>query len=590
MMDVAIYARVSTTQQAQEQTIDQQVSRLQAQVQEQGGQLVPERIFRDDGYSGATLARPGLDALRQAIADGLISQVLITAPDRLARNYVHQVLLLEELRASGCQVTFLERPMSADPHDQLLLQIRGAVAEYERTLITERLRRGRLAKLRAGALLPWASPPYGYQGDLLHPRDPAGLQPEPVRAAVVQTIFAWYLEDQATLSSVAKRLGQSGVPSPTGQPYWSSAMVRRIVRNPIYVGDPPALPALQRTGDTDPIPLTLPPLIGREEFTLAADKLVRNQREASRHNTTHPYLLRGRIRCGHCQLQATGATRRGGSYYRCNGTTNRSRLARGRTCPGRLIPVGQVDELVWTDLVGVLTDPVHLAQALARAQQGAWLPQTLTARQQALQRARGALARQDERLLEAYLAGVLELAEFDRKRRESAERRRAIATQQRQLDAATQQQQDLASVAASLEEFCGAIRTGLADADFAQRRALVELLVEQVVVTDEQVEIHYIMPVRQPTTVQSNGQLWKGYLGACVGPQPDMSSPLEPLPNPSKRQACRSRGRGTLHIRPESRQSQDVTPPPSQPPRPALRKKPVPRVARWKDKAPRLGP
>jgi site-specific DNA recombinase len=111
--------------------------------------------------------------------------ILITAPDRLARNYVHQVLLLEEITATGCQVQFLDRPMSQDPHDQLLLQIRGAVAEYERSLIAERMRRGRLRKLQAGILLPWTKPPYGYRVDPDHPRDPAGVRQDRVEAAAV---------------------------------------------------------------------------------------------------------------------------------------------------------------------------------------------------------------------------------------------------------------------------------------------------------------------------------------------------------------------------------------------------------------------
>ena len=129
----------------------------------EGWTLTPAHIFRDDGYSGASLARPGLDRLRDAVKGREVDRVLVTAPDRLARNYVHQMVLLEELARAGCEAVFLDRPMSDDPHDQLLLQIRGAVAEYERTLIAERMRRGRLAKLRAGRLLPWTRAPYGYR-------------------------------------------------------------------------------------------------------------------------------------------------------------------------------------------------------------------------------------------------------------------------------------------------------------------------------------------------------------------------------------------------------------------------------------------
>ncbi|MBJ6127736.1 recombinase family protein [Microvirga sp. BT325] len=98
-----------------------------------------------------------MERLRDRAALRELDRVLITAPDRLARNYVHQVLLLEEITATGCEVEFLDRPMSQDPHDQLLLQIRGAVAEYERSLIAERMRRGRLRKLQAGILLPWTA-------------------------------------------------------------------------------------------------------------------------------------------------------------------------------------------------------------------------------------------------------------------------------------------------------------------------------------------------------------------------------------------------------------------------------------------------
>jgi site-specific DNA recombinase len=161
-MRVAVYARVSTTRQAQAQAIEQQLDRLREAVAGRGGELEEQHVYRDDGYSGASLSRPGLDRLRDHAVLADLDLVLVTAPDRLARNYVHQVLLIDELARHGCQVEFLDRPMSADPHDQLLLQIRGAVAEYERTLIAERMRRGRQAKLRAGSLLPWTCPASGW--------------------------------------------------------------------------------------------------------------------------------------------------------------------------------------------------------------------------------------------------------------------------------------------------------------------------------------------------------------------------------------------------------------------------------------------
>ena len=174
-MTVAIYARVSTQRQAQAQTIEQQLDRLRAHLRERGVELASGSVFRDDGYGGATLNRPGLDRLRDAVRAGEVDRLLVTDPDRLARSYVQLMVLLEELERFGCEVTFLDRPMGREPQDQLLLQIRGAVAEYERTLIAERMRRGRQAKLRAGCLLPWTRPPYGFRLDPDRPRDPAGV-------------------------------------------------------------------------------------------------------------------------------------------------------------------------------------------------------------------------------------------------------------------------------------------------------------------------------------------------------------------------------------------------------------------------------
>src|SRR5213592_3839203 len=198
-MRAAVYARVSTTRQAQAQGIEQQLDRLRAAAAERGWELDDQHVYRDDGYSGARIGRPGLDRLRDHAALAELDVVLVAAPDRLARNYVHQVLLIDELAARGCQVEFLDRPMRSDPHDQLLLQIRGAVAEYERTLIAERMRRGRLAKMRAGALLPWTRPPFGYRLDPDRPRDAAAVRVEAGEAAVVAEIFATYAQEKQSL-------------------------------------------------------------------------------------------------------------------------------------------------------------------------------------------------------------------------------------------------------------------------------------------------------------------------------------------------------------------------------------------------------
>jgi len=258
MKTTAIYVRVSTERQSQAQTIEQQVDRLQEHLKAEGQALSDNQIFRDDGYSGASLNRPGLDQLRDQVKRACFERVLITSPDRLARRFVHQILLIEEWERTGCQVEFLDRPMSQDPHDQLLLQIRGAVAEYERVLIAERMRRGRQLKLRSGTLLPWTLPPYGYRSSPDCPRDPSGVRIETVEAASVQELFARYLEPRGTLLNLAKYLLDLQLPSPRGNPRWSAASLRGILTNPaytgkLYIGRRKSRPAYTRRSATHPL-------------------------------------------------------------------------------------------------------------------------------------------------------------------------------------------------------------------------------------------------------------------------------------------------------------------------------------------------
>jgi site-specific DNA recombinase len=402
-MQVAAYARVSTRRQAQAQTIEQQLDRLRTHAATRGWELTQENVFRDDGYSGASLRRPGLDHLRDAVASARLDRILITTPDRLARNYVHQVLLVEELQGYGVAVEFLDRPMSHDPHDQLLLQIRGAVAEYERTLIAERMRRGRLRKLRAGVLLPWTRPPYGYRVDPERPRDPAGVRLDEAEAAVVRGLFAWFVDEGVSVCELARRLRGLGIASPWGRSFWCLSAVRGVLTNPVYTGQVfanrlrarpierrrSALRPAGRTGDsrrvTDPsewiLVATVPAIIDREQFERAQERLAYNQRMAPRNNRVHEYLLRGLVSCGHCHRACAGRhVWRGYDYYVCRTRTQSSPQSPGEHCPTRHIPGGPLEELVWRDLCEVLSTPEMIAHAMERARGGHWLPQEMQAR------------------------------------------------------------------------------------------------------------------------------------------------------------------------------------------------------------------
>ncbi len=532
-MRAGIYARVSSKRQAQDHTIDQQLASTRSYIQDQGWELNEEHIYRDDGYSGANLSQPGLDRLRDAAAVADMEVVVMTAPDRFARKYLHQVLLIEELESSGVQVVFVERPMSEDPNDQLLLQIRGAVAEYERTLITERMRRGKLAKLRAGLLLPWTRGHYGYRVDPERPRDPAGVRVDPVEAVVVQQLFAWYLEEGATLYTVGKRVQRAGVVTPRGCTYWTGCTVRAILRDATYTGVAYGnrYRSVHATGRRSPlfpvgpgksyvlkpaeewVAIAVPAIVSAEEYALVQEKLAHNQQTALR-NTQHPYLLRGHVCCGMCQLVASARTTpQGHQYYVCHGRTDRRRLSQGERCRSRYIPARQLDEVVWTDLCRVLTDPEQLETALQRAQSGAWLPQEVQARQANVRHAIAGLERQQERLLTAYLGEIVQLPEFERKRRELDQKMTSLRAQHQQLEALAGQRRELQQIAASMETFCSQVRTGLEVATFEQKRRLMELLVDQVVVTDEEVEIRYVMPTSPNGARQPFCQLRLDYRG-----------------------------------------------------------------------------
>jgi site-specific DNA recombinase len=515
---VALYVRVSTSRQVQHQTIEQQLERLHAHVRAQAAWACREaHVFRDDGYTGAALARPGLDRLRDAVKAREVDRVVVTAPDRFARNYVHQMVLLEEFARAGCAVEFLDRPMSDDPHDQLLLQIRGAVAEYERTLIGERMRRGRLSKLQAGLLLPWTRPPYGYRLAPDRPRDPRGVSADPAEGAVVAELFARYLEPGMSLGALAKWLTARGVPTRFGGPTWCSPSVRGLLRNPAYTGQLYAHRTRYRAaqirrsathpigrpqGSATPLPPEawvyvgqIPALVSQAQFDAVQAKLAQNRGFARRHNMAHDYLLRCLVSCGRCGLACVArASNQRDHYYLCTGKQQSVHSHRATRCPARYTPVRPLDALVWADVCALLSAPEHLAAALARAHGGAWLPQELTARRENLRKGQGHLRQQLDRLTEAYLRAVIPLDEYERRRGDLAQRAQALEAQEIQLRGEAEQQEHLAAVTASLEVFRLRVASGLADAAFAQRRALVELLIDRVIVTDTDVEIRYVLP------------------------------------------------------------------------------------------------
>jgi site-specific DNA recombinase len=526
-MRIGIDARGSTQRQAQADGIAQQIDRLQAHALQQGWTVAAEPIFRDDGSSGARLTRPGLERLRDSAALHELDRVLIPAPDRLARNDVHQGLLLEEITAPGGQVAFLDRPMSQDPHDQLLRQIRGAVAEYERSLIVERMRRGRLRKLQAGILLPWTRPPYGDRVDPDRPGDPAGVRTDTAQAAVVAEMSAWYADEARSLFGLATKLQRDRVAPPGGRGYWSLSTLYGILTNPVDPGQVDA--GRVQAGSRHVRPRAewiavapVPAIVPQELVDRVPTKLGQNKQFARRHNTAHADRLRALVSCGVCGLACFGrGMPTGYRYDSCRGKPAAFDSHRATRCPARYIPAERLDAVVWEDLCQLLTHPEALQFALERAHGEHWLPQDLQARRAVLRRGHSRLQQQIERLTEADLAGVLSLEEYRRRRPDLERAQQALDAQAAQLEAQVDRQAAIKRLGLSVEDFCRRVRDGLEQATWEQKRQLVEWLVARVIVTNGEVEIRYVIPTTPDKEAKRFCQLCSDYR---VGDQPAETS------------------------------------------------------------------
>jgi site-specific DNA recombinase len=316
-----------------------------------------------------------------------------------------------------------------------------------------------------------------------------------------------------------QRLHDRGVRSPAGREYWGTATVRGILSNPTYTGTiygnrTRMRPARIRRSATHPIgrprdsqvPVpadqwiavaTIPAIVTRELFDRVQAKIAQNRTFATRNNTATEYLLRALVSCGACQLacQARRTMPTGKTYYICTGKNLQVRQRLGSTCRSKFIPAGVLDELVWADLVDLLQHPDRVAKALRRAAGGCGLPQELQARRENLRRGRSSLAQQIERLTEAYLSGVLKLGEYERRRKELERRDGTLAQQEELLSGEASRAVEVSGAIDSAEAFARRVRAGLDTATFERRRQLVELLIDRVVVTGDNVEIRYAFPI-----------------------------------------------------------------------------------------------
>ncbi len=497
----AIYARVSTKRQEEERTIESQIAALLDFAKEHGYQVPSEYRFIDDGVSGAILMRPALERLRNAAFTGAFRYLLVLNVERLARHLTLQLLLLEEFKRDGIEVLFLESPKMGDtPTDTLMFNISGAFAEYERSKITMRMRRGRIYKVKNGERVPQPAP-YGYTYVPPNNGNPSKWVVDTAAALVVKRIYRWYTEEGLTVRQIAKRLNEEErVPSPKGG-VWYHGVIERILRNQSYTGegyynrfykDHSTDGALKISGRgrisyprfkpkprEEWIPFSVPMIIPPEVWQKAQEVMKQNARFARR-NGRRRYLLSGLMVCGVCGHTMHAVTYRGRSYYRCaNGGKNRPE---GVPKHSMVIERGVAEKAVWESLAQLLREPERIEQAWE-----AYKGSSDTGEADRLEKQLRKLKNQRKRLLDAYQAGLIS-------RDELAERQNPMLREMETIENRLREERALENTELSLEEFTQQIERALNSSDLDLQREVIRLLIERIVVEDDALVVEHIVP------------------------------------------------------------------------------------------------
>jgi site-specific DNA recombinase len=552
----AIYARVSSEQQAKNDTIASQVDALRDRVERDGLGLDPEMTFVDEGYSGGSLIRPALERLRDQAAAGALDRLYVLAPDRLARRYAYQVLLVDELHRCGVEVVFLDHPPGRTPEEELLLQVQGMVAEYERAKILERSRRGKRHAARRGSVSVLTNAPYGYR--YIAKQDGGGqarYEIVPEQARVVVQIFTWVGLDRCPLAEVSRRLRGAGVRTRTGKAVWSRTALWGMLRNPAYKGEatfgkPTVPPVRQQLRPArgrpehprrrrpppdpeagEPITIPVPAIVDAGLFAAVQEQLEENRARSRTGSRGARHLLQGLLACGACgyalcgkacRRPAAGGKERAYAYYRCVGTEPH-RFGGERVCRGRQVRSDMLDAAVWEDVRSLLSDPERLSEEYEgrlrrRDRGGVREAGQLTA---LIQRARRGVSR----LIDAFGDGLLERDEFEPRLRAARERLARLEEEERTALGRGEEEAALRLVIGQLEGFARRVKEGLHEADWATRREVIRALVKRVEVGDEEVRVVY--KVSPPTLPGGPGG---GVSPDCTG-RVDARPGLQPDPH-----------------------------------------------------------
>ena len=524
-LQVALYARVSSEQQTEAGTIESQLAALRDRLEQDGFRLCEELTFIDQGYSGATFVRPALEQLRDVVALEGIDRLYVLSPDRLARRYAYQVLLIDEFERSGCEVVFLNRELGQSPEDHLLLQVQGMIAEYERAKMIERSRRGKRHGARTGKVAVLGGAPYGYR--YITRQDGGGEARYEIiteEAQVVRQIFHWVGIERCSIGEVSRRLRQAGSLTRTGKANWDRATLWGMLKNPAYKGEAafgktkagalrPRLRAQRgrslqprRAASTYDVPpqewtfIPVPALVEEALFETVQEQLQANRRRARQRRRGARYLLQGLLCCAECgyayygkaiSKKAAKGKVRHYAYYRCTGT-DAYRFGGERICVNKQVRTDKLDALVWQEVCDLLRDGRRVKAEYQRRLAGPGKGSAdLEAKQAQMAKVRRGIAR----LIDSYTEGFIEKQEFEPRVRRLRQRLERLEGQAQQISDAVALQAELHLVITRLEEFAARVQDRLEEADWLLRRELIRLLVKRVEVGQEEVEVVFRIPL-----------------------------------------------------------------------------------------------
>jgi site-specific DNA recombinase len=526
MKSVAIYARVSSEQQARQATVESQLVALKQRAESEGHIVLPQDIYVDEGFSGATLKRPALERLRDRAAEGAIERLYVHSPDRLARKYAYQVLLLDELRTQGVTPIFLHGPAGKTAEDELLVQVQGMIAEYERAKILERCRRGKLHRARQGLVNSMSGAPYGYAYIKKSETAPASYQVLLHEAKVVREVFNAFVFEQKFIAEIVRMLNAQQTPTRRGAARWDRTTVWAMLQNPAYAGKaafgkteavergvllrpirgkkfPPrhAKSTYRDKPKEQWIHIDVPALVSRDLFEAAQGQLERNKRLASRNGRGERYLLQGLTVCAQCGYAFYGKMisrpaakgKRRYAYYRCVGSDG-YRFAGGRLCHNPHVRAEQLDGYVWQSVCELLQQPERMLAEWSRRIDSDGASTQLRESRDDAARIVSVHERSLRRLVDAYEAGAIELPDLQtrseglRVRLERA--RRDLADTEQKLNETVH----LRAVITQLDDFAARVRNGLDRTSWVEQQRIIRTLVAQVKIDENGATVIYRLP------------------------------------------------------------------------------------------------